>query len=512
MELFMYDGTNTAYWVMFGSDTYAGGWKNVVLDCDLAPDSGTFDKTIVQRWGFRFNRTGAPANKDNTWVDYFRYGDGYYATGGTSGDEIELAGIYSQDLASGYGIIDIFEGIYYSYGGLIIGNGATTTWFKMDGDVLVFTDSKVATGLYSLSGVGTGCRVDIANSVLRSSGTGLNTRFAVDMSYADIVSCSIIDSLFTHAEDITFKSGQTGTGNTYQDCLQLIPQGADVRNSVISGYEGAVNTGAMYYNETADPDGEIDGSSFTKGTAATHAIHFGASAPTTFTLRDIDFSGYNASDANNDSTIRLSSSSDTTINLVNCTGNFSVQTDVGIAVTVVIDPVTLNVNVRDINSALAVQSARVLVVPADGLNYNYQESVTTITRSGSEATVEHTAHGLSNGDLVYIEGADQNEYNGVFSVTLPIAVPNPANNYYITVSGTPTTPATGTILSTEALISGTTDVNGDIDDTRSYSVDQNIIGRVRRATTGTLYKNSPITGTISAGAGLSLTVQMVPDE
>lgn len=72
-------------------------------------------------------------------------------------------------------------------------------------------------------------------------------------------------------------------------------------------------------------------------------------------------------------------------------------------------------------------------------------SVTSITRSGSTATATRTGHGFQNGDCVLHAGADQPEYNGefyIFNVT--------ANTYDFTVTGTPATPATGTITSKRA--------------------------------------------------------------
>lgn len=63
-----------------------------------------------------------------------------------------------------------------------------------------------------------------------------------------------------------------------------------------------------------------------------------------------------------------------------------------------------------------------------------------VTRSGSIASVAHTAHGLTTGQYILVAGADQTEYNGTFQVTV-----DNANLYHYTVTGTPATPATGTI-------------------------------------------------------------------
>jgi RHS repeat-associated protein/uncharacterized delta-60 repeat protein len=64
----------------------------------------------------------------------------------------------------------------------------------------------------------------------------------------------------------------------------------------------------------------------------------------------------------------------------------------------------------------------------------------TLSRSGSTVTVSSTAHGFSNGDFVVINGADQPEYNGGFVISNVSA-----NSFDYTISGSPATPATGTI-------------------------------------------------------------------
>lgn len=67
-------------------------------------------------------------------------------------------------------------------------------------------------------------------------------------------------------------------------------------------------------------------------------------------------------------------------------------------------------------------------------------AITSITRSGSTATVTTTAaHGLSTGQVVYHTGATQPEYNVKATITV-----TGASTYTFTVSGTPATPATGT--------------------------------------------------------------------
>jgi len=136
----------------------------------------------------------------------------------------------------------------------------------------------------------------------------------------------------------------------------------------------------------------------------------------------------------------------------------------------------------------------------------FEDSV-TITRSGSTASVSHTAHGLDAGDKVAIRGADQQEYNGVFAISNVTT-----NAYDYTVTGTPTTPATGTITSTGVVVAGLTNASGQVSASKSYSADQNVRGVVRKSTTTPLYRSFDFTDTISQTAGLTKTLQMIRDD
>ena len=75
----------------------------------------------------------------------------------------------------------------------------------------------------------------------------------------------------------------------------------------------------------------------------------------------------------------------------------------------------------------------------------------TITRSGSTATATMTGgHPFVTGQKVVHSGATQTEYNGAFTITS-----TGASTYTFTVTGTPATPATGTIY---AMVGDTTDL------------------------------------------------------
>ena len=70
-------------------------------------------------------------------------------------------------------------------------------------------------------------------------------------------------------------------------------------------------------------------------------------------------------------------------------------------------------------------------------------SISSLTRSGSTATASATGHPLASGVDVTIAGAVQTEYNGTFTVTVI-----DENTFSYEITGSPTTPATGTITGT----------------------------------------------------------------
>lgn len=92
-----------------------------------------------------------------------------------------------------------------------------------------------------------------------------------------------------------------------------------------------------------------------------------------------------------------------------------------------------------------------LVAVLDAVLVNgYNSATVTITRSGTTATVTHTAHGYGVSDpaqarRVVFSGAGQSEYNIEATITVV-----DANTYTYQVSGSPATPATGTITSKRA--------------------------------------------------------------
>lgn len=92
-------------------------------------------------------------------------------------------------------------------------------------------------------------------------------------------------------------------------------------------------------------------------------------------------------------------------------------------------------------SLQGVANSLIALLDACLVNGFNSQSVTSITRAGSTATLTTpAAHNFVTGQVVNVSGAGQTEYNGDFPIT---SVTSTTFNY--TVTGTPVTPATGTI-------------------------------------------------------------------
>ncbi len=512
-ELLMNDGSTTQYYTIFSKDDYYGGWFNAVVDCSLF---NSLTLANVERWGVRVQYTSNAKNVDNVWVDYLRYLDGYYVTGGSSSDSITLTDIATADRGTttlyGYGIIEEVEGVFLAFGKLQLGNGSTTTYFEMEGEVLVFTDQPVADGLYLIDGNGSGVDIYINGSTIKSAGTSSDTRFDVDMSTNSPGSVEITGNSFQRGGTFKFTSGQTVTGNTFTDCQLITVAGADLSNCNVFESAVAADEGAILWNVNTDPDTYMDGMVFTKGTNDHHAIRFGANIPSEITLRNCVFNGFSSSNDVNGSIFRFDDTSGSiTLNLVNCStdGVFSVDDAAGCTVSVVIDPVTTKVVVIDHNSD-ELENARVYLKASNGTgDFPFEETVTSISRSGTTATVAHTAHGMKSGEKIKIAGiTDKIEDNaGVHTITV-----TGADSYTYTTTDSGSTSYTGTIKVTGVLIEGLTNSSGEISFSRSWTNAQPVTGFIRKSSTSPRYKTFPLTGTVSTSIGLTLNAKMILDE
>jgi hypothetical protein len=510
-------GTNTTNyrtWIVGGNDTVVAtdGWVCYVIDPQSAgtADTGTYNAASVQYFGGTI-KTTANAKGQNFGIDQISYGRGEIYVSGTNtatGEGFkEIAAVaYDSARTNRWGIITVRAGVYYVKGKIILGHATSNTAFSSRGETVVWETpfyrnaaaSKVkaipdasvgatagADGLTTYNGVavqgGTGTTA-IDFGVLAGSNSGRSGSLFIcasnpdlttpGRSLAGVAASDATMALSLYASSfVGFEGGVDlyGTGIddddlfacTFDGCGRL-RSNMEMRTCNILNSVAAVDDGAYLWESTTN----LQECLFVNNS---RAIVFESATGSPFAFTSLTF-GSNTFDVRNESGGAI------TINVVDSTTPTYEDIGGGSSTTLVIDPVTTAITVRDIVNSEPIENARVLLYASDNTGPLPSNESVTITRASSVATVSHTAHGIPDGTKVMIKGANQPEYNGVFTTTYINA-----NSYSYIVTGAPATPATGTILATGVVLQGLTSAAGLLDETRSWASAQPVVGRVRRA-------------------------------
>lgn len=523
-------GTTSTNWSEFavgGGDVTPGGWIRYCLDIANMTAYGTggagLTLTSCQWFGVFYRYTAAPGgNIPHVVVDAIDYGPGLTVYGGTTGDRLTWADISAatESQANAYGVLQqLANGTYLANGQLVLGQGANDMYLEDENQTVIwqqqdyYTGSAVASsvpsGFHELQLVESTGTTDFTDGVLVGTDGGRNgSTFAVadtinaasiDLNDANVTNVSLYGTTFRQLQaevslcaDATNGPNHEAYGCTFADCAQVDVGRVEVRNCVFSGHTGT--SSALLWNENIDiADCQFLGNTDTTNNPAGIEHPVNTSSP--YTYDGLTFSG-------NDFDILYSQGNGTlTINAIN-NSNPATSTATGTGSVTINNAVVVSVEaVESSDASQKVTGARVIL-------YETPVAVSSITRASSTATVTtSTAHGFTTGDEVMVRGANQPEYNGVVTITV-----TSTTQFTYTVSGTPATPATGTIETAFMVIDRLlTDGTGVAQNTGyNYSTDQAVEGFVRKSTSSPAYKTQPISGTIRSG-GLAITAPMVRD-
>jgi len=505
-----------------GSDTIEfGGWVLAAVNEATAGDTstGSPSTTVESYFGALYSLpSGGPTKGAPNAIDGIAFGrcDVVIEYGTGADPEADFAGIITnlETPTNRWGLFAQREpnGAYENSGLIQFGTSTNAAEFTDSNQTIFLRDHDHVTSNFHTWEVNHASTIlTLTNVVVKALGSTSPGRWVTnDNATVTLTTCNFIDM-----GTFLFDTNSTIDTCTFLGCGQITHGGSDMSGSSVLQSSVAADTGALLYDETGDPDTLTDGMTFSMGTNSHHAIDFGTSVTNDIVLRDCKFNGFGSTDNANDSTVRfLATGGALTLSLNNCKvdgaaaslSNFSVDDAAGINVTLSIDSVTTLVNVKD-NNGDNLLGARALLEASDGTgDFPFEESV-TITRSGSTASVAHTGHGMLENDYVVIRGADQPEYNG------PHQISNVTTNAYdYTVSGAPATPATGTIISTGAILSGTTDSSGNISKPRTFTNNTPVTGVVRKSSSTPRFKSFLLSGTIDSSVGLTINVRLVLDE
>jgi len=525
LRVYIGDGTNEYAFITAGTDAVKNAYDEYLLRTATvivpvnpnivgyrdSTHSGTgVSLTAVDLFAIEAEFASPSAKSENVGLDAIDLGTGLTLVGG---DGVSADGNWSDFVDEDEGTVNnrwgyansIYgtSGVIFFFGTMTIGS-ATATEFAGTG-VVLWPD-----GLFDSGFSGVSADLQSASTVIDdtathiSLGTTNTTNTRADYTWTGTSGTGTASHTLRNFRNYTMTSAVTIDGANIA-CDDLTQAGGTIDNCIFETNSFAGD------GWCSDPDfGEISNTTFNQAGAG-HA--FQITSGTSLTFDNLTFSGYGgtvgsnlvANSGPNDAAFFNNTGGALTIT-IDGGSNFSVRNGIGATTTVVTGAVALEVTCIDSVSKAAIQGARVVVLAGAVGPLPFEDSV-TITRSGSTATVTHTAHGLSTGSEVVIAGADQSEYNGLHPITS-----TGANTYTYTVSGTPTTPATGTITSTAVILNALTNASGVASDTRSYASNQDFTGTARKSSVvGNLYVNSPFTGTVDNSTGAALTLSMIND-
>lgn len=489
---------NQNYYNCGGSDTYPGGWEVMVANSGATPDgnNGTAcDLTDVVTIGVKWKGVSKSKLADNCFVDYIRYGSGaaLKITGTNTTTDDGWSEVLSGDDTLIAGIIKTMPGGYILKGPVQIGDdtGTLSTNFSDSSNIIIFDDMPVGAAHHAilLAGNSTGTtQATLKNQVLKAATSSV--RFTLDATDTNLTSLTLTGTTLANGGVIDFKSGQTVTGNVFQDCLEITPSTSTFENNTISGYTGTA--GALDW-----PGGTtVKSCAFNNNS---RAIEITQTANQTFDALLFSSNTYDVHLNNGGNSIDVSKNNGSDPTTYVATGG-GVVTFVGASVTV-----TVTVQKAD---GTKIENARVFLAANETVSGGlpYQDTV-TIVNSGTTATVTHTSHGLATGDRVVIEGASHTENNGVHTVTV-----TNTNTYTYTMTSAPGSSPTGTILSTFVFVYGLSSVLGVVSTSRVLPATQGASGWARKSSASPYFKTGPLSGDISSSADSPLTAILAPDE
>jgi hypothetical protein len=506
------DRDNFKSWDVGGSDfgRYPyGGWVNHAVNPTETADDTVGSPTSTERYiGAAYKSLAAIGKGNPHGVDAIRYGRGssIFEYGETD-DYCTFAGYAAQNDNNSYmwGLIQAIAGGFLYKGKMTLGTASNAVDFR-DSDALVLIDNtpKVTANFNTIEVNNSSSRVDMDNVIFKSLGTQSPGRWVTnDNCDQNITNCQFFDMG-------TFNFG--GSTAEFLNCLWkncgiINPAAGNMSGSSILTPNITQDTSPITWLANVDPDGKLDNLTIeSHATVAHHAIEFGISSPTTMTINGLVATGFNASNGQNDSVFHVKRTFGTvTINCVGCTGTMSYKS-AGATVVIAADPVTVQVTAKTATGT-PVENARVMLKTKDATGpWPYQESI-SIVKAVVDAVVTHTGHPFKVNDWVLIEGANEEEYNGLHQID---AVNTDVYSYY--VGSGASTPVTGTIVSSFVALYGLTNSSGIVSDTRVYSSDQPLTGWARKSTTSPYYKTAPVVETVDNADGLAATAILITDE
>lgn len=500
-------------------------WVNYAVDPTQTASRTTGSPGAASTWDhfgmeWKILGTGSLKGAPNA-IGIIRHGRELTVIDGQASEYGTFAGAaaFDSDTTRRWGILTEGAGALQFHGAFVMGTTGTAVDFRDPGtNIIVLEDPHVPSTFNEFEIRNASSNVEWTGVSITALGTTSPFILTLNVGTFTGTLCKFVGGGTT-----VLKSDGAMTLSTWEGCQQVTGGNADLSGSSILASTVAADAGALLWNETISTPTtltDLADMTFSQGTNAHHAIQFGTNVTADVTLTGVEFSGFSASDDVNGSTLRFDATTGSlNVNLVGCTvdgspattSNIGVDDAAGVTVTLVIDPVTTKFTCQDEDN-IDIQNVRVFAETADnggGSGFPYQLSVTGITQTAGVATATTaTAHGLVAGDQVVIRGAVPNGYNKVAAI---IAAPTTTTFTYAVDSGL-SSPSSGTRLVSYVAVHGLTDVNGEIQSSKTWPASQGLKGWARKKNTvSPFYKDANIV-VADASGGTDQTLILLPDE
>lgn len=325
-----------------------GGFVRAWVDISRIPDftNGTaLNEAQLRCYGVMISFSSTPGgNAANLIVDSADYVAGAALTStGTSGLWTDFT-TADENSTNQYGVFRNVGGVYNCFARIQLGTSGSSLVFNDSNFAIVFPNQSLVETTFMGINVNLengSTNIDWSGGVIKSAGSTRQGDLVVTGTSGDFDATNMTLSAL---RVVTLTSASSITGSSFVGCGQITAAGANLSNSTVSGYEGTADTAALVWNVNTDTDNLLDGMTFTKGTAATHAIELGTSSPTSVTFKGITFSGYNASNGQNDSTILVSRTTGTVTITITGGGTTPSYKTAGATVVIVTGVISLTIN------------------------------------------------------------------------------------------------------------------------------------------------------------------------
>lgn len=522
------DTSNLRHWNIAAkgaSNGWTGGWKAFVLDPSITTGTeveGTPATTAIDVFGVWVD-TDVSVRADSIFQSMIIAAKGATVTGSpttTGGSLDELAAWCTDYTNRAFPFMEVRGTTYFQKGGLTVGDGSTATTFSATGNNVECEESSYYTGSVWASSYPSN-----ANHITTTANASLAL---VNVNWAGFTANKLIwntsagnassmsGGALKLVSSLTVKASDTFSGVVFStnDALSL---GAATYTGCTFNNSGSVTilaTTPFTNNNFGAPSGttalitpslsNVEGCDFVSGGTG-HAIELTATG--TFDWDGNTYSGYGA-DGTTNAVLYNNSGGAVTVN-VNSGDTPTVLNGSGASTTIVAGAVTVQVTAT-LKDGTPVETARVYLKASDGTGpFPFEETVTSITRASTTATVTHTAHGLATDDKIVLKGiTDKTEDNYIVKQVTVTGVD--AYTYPTTDSGS--TNYTGTIKSTFVALNDVTNASGIASISRVYPTNQPVVGWTRKSSSAPYLQEGVLVGVVNSSTGFSGTAVMLSDQ